>query len=121
MTSKEIGDKIRTMRKSRGWTQGQLADLVGVSESAVGMWESGRRRPGDSAIEALADVFNVPKWAIEYNEDEMMPISEQGQPPVGGRTVEARNVSGWMDNLPKWQRKFLEDMVASAIANFPKG
>lgn len=74
MTNREVGEMIRTRRNSRGMTQAQLAAAIGVSESAVGMYESGRRRPKDAVVEALADVFNVPKWAILYREDEVGPI-----------------------------------------------
>lgn len=74
MTPREIGELIKARRLSKGLTQGQLAELIGVSESAVGMYESGRRTPKKHIIEALADVFNVPKWAILYSEDEMRPV-----------------------------------------------
>lgn len=76
MTTKEIGEMIRTRRNSRGMTQAQLASRIGVSESAIAMYEAGRRRPKDNVVEALADVFNVPKWAILYTEDEMQPADE---------------------------------------------
>ena len=74
MTNVEIGEMIRTRRISRGMTQDQLADAIGVSPSAIGMYEAGRRRPKDNIVEALADVFNVPRYAILYSEDEMMPV-----------------------------------------------
>lgn len=75
MTNKEIGEMIRTRRESRGMTQAQLADAAGISASAIGMYERGDRRPKKDIIEALADVFNVPKWAILYREDEVRPIA----------------------------------------------
>jgi len=37
---------IRALRKRNKISQGQLADLVGVSLSAVGSWEYGRVKPG---------------------------------------------------------------------------
>lgn len=73
MTNREIGEMIRTRRESRGMTQAQLAGAINMSESAIAMYEAGKRRPKDSTVEALADVFNVPKWAILYREDEMTP------------------------------------------------
>lgn len=74
MTNKEIGEMIKVMRLSRGMTQDQLAKAIGTSSSAVSMYEQGLRKPKDPIIEALADVFNVPKWSITFNEKEMMPI-----------------------------------------------
>ena len=115
MTNKEIGEKIRVMRESRGMTQKDLSIAIRKSESAIAMYESGKRRPKEPVAEALADTFNIPKWAIYYREDEMIPANDDSSP----RTIEARAVSGWMDDLPEAQRKFIENLVAAAIKNFP--
>lgn len=55
-----IGQKIKTGRLSREMTQAALAAALGVSPSAVGMWEQDRREPDFDTMEALADIFNVP-------------------------------------------------------------
>lgn len=55
-----VGQKIKTGRMSRKMTQAELAVALGVSPSAVGMWEQDRREPDLDTMEALADVFNVP-------------------------------------------------------------
>lgn len=60
MSIPDLGLKIRTMRLSRNLTQQDLGKLVGVSQSAIGMWENNKREPDFKALEALADVFNVP-------------------------------------------------------------
>jgi DNA-binding XRE family transcriptional regulator len=36
-----MGDRIRMLRHSKGWTQTQLGELVGVSKVAVYQWEVG--------------------------------------------------------------------------------
>ena len=46
-------------RKERGLTQDQLAALLGVSRSTIGMYETGSREPDFETSEAIADVFNV--------------------------------------------------------------
>ena len=71
MTRKQVGELIRTRRMSRGWTQEQLAEKLGCSTSAIGMYESGKRLPKNEVIEALADIFNVPIWSITMTEDEV--------------------------------------------------
>ena len=64
MTNKEVGEMIRTRRMARGMTQDELAN-------AIGMFENGKRRPKDEVAEAIADVFNIPKWAVYFSEDEI--------------------------------------------------
>lgn len=71
MNTKEVGEMIRVRRMARGMTQDELADRIGVTASAIGMFENGKRRPKESVADALADAFNVPSWAIYYSEDEI--------------------------------------------------
>jgi transcriptional regulator with XRE-family HTH domain len=64
MANQMIALRIKTMRMSREMTQSELAEALGVSVSAVGMWESGKREPNFDMLEAMADVFNVPMSAF---------------------------------------------------------
>lgn len=61
MTTKELGDRIRAGRLSREMTQDQLAKRIKVAPSTVAMWEAGKREPNMQMLEALADVYNVPR------------------------------------------------------------
>ena len=81
---KKVGELIKTRRISRGWTQEELADKLQMSASAIGMYESGRRYPKPDIIEALADVFNVPIWAITMTEDEVQPRFPSNVSPISG-------------------------------------
>lgn len=60
MGVKELAERIKTGRLSRGLTQGQLAEMIGVAPSTVGMWEQARREPNLNDLEAISDVYNVP-------------------------------------------------------------
>ena len=65
---KEIGIRIRTMRKSRGMTQEDLAKAICQSASSITMYETGRRAPDYETLEALADTFNVPMSSLVSEE-----------------------------------------------------
>lgn len=54
-----IGDKIRELRKSRGITQEQLAESIGISFQAVSKWENHIALPDITLVPALANYFNV--------------------------------------------------------------
>lgn len=58
-----IGERIRSARQERGWTQDQLAESVGVSRSAVAQWETGRAGQLTGNLSRIAEVLNV---GIEY-------------------------------------------------------
>ena len=64
MTNKEVGEMIRTRRMARGMTQDELANAIGVTASAIGLFENGKRRPKDEVAEAIADVFKRPEVRI---------------------------------------------------------
>ena len=54
-----IANRIQTLRKSRGISQEELADKIGVSRQAVSKWESEQSFPDIEKIILLSDYFNV--------------------------------------------------------------
>ncbi len=58
-SSVSAGERIKALRRSRGWTQDQLAQATGVSRSAVAQWETGRAGFGAKA-RLIAEALDVP-------------------------------------------------------------
>lgn len=54
-----FGVRIAVLRVGKGWTQAELAKKIGVSASAVGMYEHGRREPSLDLVIRLAQEFSV--------------------------------------------------------------
>ena len=54
-----VGSKIKELRKQSGMTQAELAGKLGISSSAVGMYEQGRREPDNDTMLRLCDVFDI--------------------------------------------------------------
>ena len=50
---------VKQLRMERGITQEQLASMLKVSRSTIGMYETGNREPDFETCEAIADIFNV--------------------------------------------------------------
>ena len=50
---------FKNLRIGNGYTQQDLANKIGVSRSAVGMYENGDREPDFETLEVIADFFNV--------------------------------------------------------------
>lgn len=59
MEKKTIGEFIAALRKANGFTQKQLADLLGVSDKAVSRWERDETLPDLTLIPVLAEIFGV--------------------------------------------------------------
>jgi transcriptional regulator with XRE-family HTH domain len=58
-----VGRQIAVLRKAAGLTQTDLARLIHVSPSTVGMYEQGRRLPVTPTLMTLSQVFDV---SIDY-------------------------------------------------------
>lgn len=54
-----LEENIRAMRREKGLTQEQLAEVMGVSTASVSKWENGIAAPELSMLAALADYFEM--------------------------------------------------------------
>ncbi len=59
MDLSKTGKLLSNLRKSKGMTQKQVADALGVVAKTVSKWETGHGFPDVSTLSALADVFGV--------------------------------------------------------------
>jgi methanogenic corrinoid protein MtbC1 len=57
--SKELSDRIKELRKKLGYTQKELATLLGVGQTTVANYEQGIRVPDTEKLNKLADLFDV--------------------------------------------------------------
>lgn len=58
-----LNDRIKNLRKEKGWTQLQLAEKLNVTDKAVSKWEVGEANPDLSLIVTIASLFGV---SIDY-------------------------------------------------------
>lgn len=63
MEGHSIGKVIAALRKTKGWTQVELAEKLQVSDKAISKWESGTGYPEISQFPAMANLFGV---SIDY-------------------------------------------------------
>ena len=54
-----LSEKIINLRKSRGWSQEELAEKLDVSRQSVSKWESGVSNPELDKIVAMSTLFGV--------------------------------------------------------------
>ena len=50
---------FKLLRIKHGYTQDVLADMLGISRSAISMYENGNREPDLETLEKIADFFDV--------------------------------------------------------------
>ena len=54
-----VGKNIQTLRETAGYTQKELADLIGISNQRLNNWEKGVNMPNPDYIIKLCDALNV--------------------------------------------------------------
>lgn len=55
----DFKNRLKELRLASELTQEEFGEKVGVSKSAVSMWERGKRYPDVPKFEEIADYFNV--------------------------------------------------------------
>ena len=58
-----IGDKIKTLRKEKKWSQDELSRLVNVHCKHISRYENGKAAPGPDILKKLAEAFEV---SVDY-------------------------------------------------------
>lgn len=97
---KIYSERIKQLRKERGLSQDQLAKILGVSRSTVGMYETGKREPDFESCEAIADFFNV-------DMDYLI-----GRSPVQRKSVVFKEIPPGFDPLPQMDQVPLVGRIA---------
>ena len=72
-----IGDRIKLLRKDLKLNQLNFGQKIGITESAVCNFESGRRNPSDQTIKSICREFGVNKdWLLEGKEPMMFEVDD---------------------------------------------
>lgn len=59
-----FGERLKTIRKEKGFTQKSLAKETGLAEITIRQYETGRYKPKDEALEKLANVLECDKYEL---------------------------------------------------------
>lgn len=68
--------KLKELRENLGLSQRALAGKLGVSQSTIGMWESGQREPNFKMVEELANFFDVTADYLLGRTDNKNPVTD---------------------------------------------
>lgn len=58
-----LKERIKELRKSKNWTQAELAKKINVSQQTIASWEVGRAEPNTESLITIANLFNV---SVDY-------------------------------------------------------
>ena len=72
----EFNKKLQELRKQKGLTQEELAQLLYVSRTAISKWESGRGYPNIDSLKAIAKFFGITIDEL-LSGNELLTIAEE--------------------------------------------
>jgi transcriptional regulator with XRE-family HTH domain len=68
------GKNLRHLRKSRGWTQDEMANQLGIKRSLIGAYEEERADPRIDVLETMMEMFQ-----LSMDDLLLQDLSQQGQ------------------------------------------
>lgn len=72
----EFYEKLQELRKQKGLTQEELAQMLYVSRTAISKWESGRGYPSIDSLKALSKFYSVSIDEL-LSSEEVLTIAEE--------------------------------------------
>ncbi|MBE6670910.1 MAG: helix-turn-helix transcriptional regulator [Ruminococcaceae bacterium] len=72
----EFNEKLQELRKQKGLTQDEVAELLFVSRTAISKWESGRGYPNIDSLKRIAKLYSVTIDEL-LSGDELMNIADE--------------------------------------------
>lgn len=91
-----IADRIQFLRKSKGISQEELADKIGVSRQAVSKWESEQSIPDIEKIIRMSDFFDV---TTDYLLKGIEPIPDKPIMKIGRPNASIFSIVGTAFNM----------------------
>ena len=79
----EFKDRLRELRKEKGWPQHKLAGKVNYTTSMISSFERGLRPPTLPAMLRLAELFNV---SLDY----LAGLTDIKNPPADGNQTKGK-------------------------------
>lgn len=106
----DVGERIKFMMKSRGYSQLKLAKKAQISQSGLSTIINGGSSPSTVTLQAIAA-------ALECSVSELMgeETEQQYDPP---KTNEAKSISAAIDRMPIEQRKQAENVLRALYEQY---
>lgn len=73
-----IAERLQKLRKQSGYSQEQVAEMLGLSRQAISKWESGQGKPEIDNIVKLTEIYNVSAdYILLGTEKVSVPVPEK--------------------------------------------
>lgn len=109
----EFSKVLKSLRQEDNLTQRQLGKKLGLSGSAISMYERGEREPELEVLEIIADFFNVSIDYLHTGTFNNVSSSDVFTAPTGTVPVYGSIPAGF----PALAEQFIEDYILTTVPN----
>ena len=102
-----VGERIRKLRRDRGWTQKELCDRCQVDSKNISSYESGRLVPSPRTLKRFAEAFEITLDDLQSGEPQ--------QPSLAIEDPEALALFREMLRLPEAERNHIKWVINIAL------
>lgn len=110
----EFKDRLRELRISRGYSQRELGKKLGMTNSAISMYERGEREPDYETLEAIADCFNVNMNYLLGRDDISLYYLAPEVADVASRLAEDKELYELVDRILHGSKEQRDKFIAMA-------
>lgn len=116
--------RLKELREEAGISQAQLAEIIGVGVSTVGMWESTQRVPSAKKLNKLVEYFGYPISYLLGETDSLHEVSTY-TPTAPALSAEERQLLALFGQMTHAQKvrviAYSEGLLSTGkAANAPK-
>lgn len=106
-----IGDRIKEERLKKEMTQGELGKAIGVSSSAIGMYEQNRRQPDIATLIKIANYYSTTTDYLLGRTDK--PNNEDNDKPIEEPKTIAAHFDG--EDYTEEEREDIESFIKNFV------
>lgn len=110
----EFKDRLKELRTSRGYSQRELGKKLGMTNSAISMYERGEREPDYETLEAIADLFNVNMTYLLGKDDVSFYYLEPELADVASRLAEDKELYVLVEKILHGSKEQRDRLLAMA-------
>jgi len=103
-----IGTRISAFRKSKGLTQTELAEIIGISRKLVTDYETGTSHLNDDMVIRFS-------LALGVSSDELLGLKDTPMPKSTGLPLRYTRRMKEIDNLPESKKKAILNVIDDLI------
>lgn len=109
-----IGARLREARQARGYSATALADILGVSRSAMSHYERGEQTPRPDVMRNISRVLDLPPqffWRLPELERERKLFFRSMEATTAAARLRAERRYGWLEQVIRYAQEYV---------NFPR-